>query len=108
MNTPKIQSPYSDKELRCGGRACAKCGFCRDWYWSPNGNGKRYTKRDDANCCYASPSRRYYFYGPYYHLNAAVALALPAAVPLLFAAAGGPLLFLATTNLVCECNDNGD
>ncbi len=44
-------TPYSQKKLACKGRSCAKCGICRDWYWSPDGNDyKKYTKRDDATC----------------------------------------------------------
>jgi hypothetical protein len=42
-------SPSSDKQLACHGRACAHCGNCRDWSWAP-GNHKVYTKRDDAVC----------------------------------------------------------
>ncbi|CAF1140059.1 unnamed protein product [Adineta ricciae] len=46
----KNKPPYSDKKLNCDGRACIKCGHCRDWYWRPDGNDKNYTKRDDATC----------------------------------------------------------
>jgi hypothetical protein len=41
---------YSQKVINCRGRACAKCGYCRDWYWTPSGKTKRYTKRPDAPC----------------------------------------------------------
>ena len=46
---------YSDKQLDCRGHACAKCGYCRDWYWRPDPNGqglKIYTKRPNASCIY--------------------------------------------------------
>ncbi|CAF1181684.1 unnamed protein product [Rotaria magnacalcarata] len=43
-------SSFSQKVLNCRGRACAKCGNCCDWYWSPLGNMKSYTKRSDATC----------------------------------------------------------
>lgn len=46
MNT----SQNSGKMLDCNGRACIACGFCRDWYWRPNGNYKQYIKRNDATC----------------------------------------------------------
>ncbi|CAF3229731.1 unnamed protein product [Rotaria socialis] len=56
-------SSFSQKVLKCRGRACAKCGYCRDWYWSPQGKTKSYTKRLDANCtasyCYGRSG-----YGP--------------------------------------------
>ena len=38
------------KLLKCGARACAKCGYCRDWFWNPDGKMKVYTKRPDATC----------------------------------------------------------
>ena len=41
---------HPPKVLRCGARACAKCGYCRDWYWNPDGRTKIYTKRRDATC----------------------------------------------------------
>lgn len=47
---PNIKSPHANKQLNCNGRACAECGHCRDWYWCPDGDGKEYTKRDDATC----------------------------------------------------------
>lgn len=56
-------SSYSQKVLKCRGRACAKCGRCRDWYWSPSGNTARYTKRADAICA-ASYSYGLLGYGP--------------------------------------------
>ena len=43
---------HSDK-LSCGGRACAICGNCRDWFWRPNDNiknPKTFTKRNNAKC----------------------------------------------------------
>jgi hypothetical protein len=43
-------SRYSDKKLDCEGRACARCGLCRDWYWRPDNGRKHYTKRSDASC----------------------------------------------------------
>jgi len=46
---------YSDTQLGCRGHACAKCGYCRDWYWRPDPNGqglKIYTKRPNASCIY--------------------------------------------------------
>ncbi len=52
-------SPYSQTELPCKGRACAKCGKCRDWYWTPapdcDGGEKFYMKRADGTCtgCWA-------------------------------------------------------
>ncbi|CAF0884369.1 unnamed protein product [Adineta steineri] len=49
---PKNQSPYSDKKLRCKGRACASCSNCRDWYWHPVGDKKLYGKRNHASCTY--------------------------------------------------------
>ncbi|CAF0884352.1 unnamed protein product [Adineta steineri] len=79
---PKKQSPYSDKKLDCKGRACAKCGSCRDWYWrwDPSGNEKDYTKRDGVNCRYNDFD--YYDFGRYYHFGRS-----------------------SDTNL-CECDDN--
>ncbi|CAF0790105.1 unnamed protein product [Adineta steineri] len=43
-------SSYSGKVLICGSHACAKCGYCRGWYWSSSGKMKRYAKRPDATC----------------------------------------------------------
>ncbi|CAF4026351.1 unnamed protein product, partial [Adineta steineri] len=43
-------SSYSGKVLICGSHACAKCGYCRDWYWSSSGKTKSYKKRPDATC----------------------------------------------------------
>ena len=54
----KDNSLYSDKKLRCQGRACAKCGHCRDWYWNQGKPGKKYTKHSDATCT----RRRYMVY----------------------------------------------
>ncbi|CAF1582090.1 unnamed protein product, partial [Rotaria sordida] len=52
FTVPKYKSPYSNLQLECKGRACAKCGECRDWFWRPDGKyRKKYTKRDDATCC---------------------------------------------------------
>jgi hypothetical protein len=58
-------SPYSQKVINCRGRACAKCGYCRDWYWSSRGDKKTviYTKRPDA-ICGASYSYGHLGYGP--------------------------------------------
>lgn len=39
---------FDEKELSCGGHPCRKCGACRDWYQSRNGN--EILKRTDANC----------------------------------------------------------
>jgi hypothetical protein len=47
---PMANSPYSDKQLDCNGRACANCGNCRDWYWTPGNDKKVYKKRGDAVC----------------------------------------------------------
>jgi hypothetical protein len=55
--------PYSQKVLNCRSRACAKCGYCRDWYWSPHDSTKSYTKRPDATCT-ASYSYGLLGYGP--------------------------------------------
>jgi hypothetical protein len=41
---------HPQKVLKCGGRACAKCGQCHDWYWKPHGKTKSYTKRLDGTC----------------------------------------------------------
>jgi len=38
----------STKELSCGGQACYKCGACRDWH--PTRNGDDVVKRKDASC----------------------------------------------------------
>jgi hypothetical protein len=57
MATPEKSSVYSNKELGCNGRACAKCGNCRDWYWYVDGDHKRYTKRTDASCI--TPDQQY-------------------------------------------------
>ena len=43
-------SSHSQKVLKCRGRACAKCGYYRDWYWSPDDDTKTYTKRHNAVC----------------------------------------------------------
>ncbi|CAF4225256.1 unnamed protein product, partial [Adineta steineri] len=43
-------SSYSGTVLICGSHACAKCGYCRDWYWSSSGKTKSYKKRPDATC----------------------------------------------------------
>jgi hypothetical protein len=88
LATPKIKSPYSDTKLGCGGHACAECGNCRDWYWSPDDNDdkKRYTKRNGANCCGFDVRR---FYGGYYHDR-------------------GTYTYGVVTNFdgLCECDDN--
>ncbi len=45
---------YSDNRLNCHGRACATCGWCRDWHH--NGHCYNncyyydYKKRNDATC----------------------------------------------------------
>ena len=44
---------YSDKNIRCRGRACAKCGRCRDWFWRRIDNEMHHAKRYDANCILA-------------------------------------------------------
>ena len=54
---------YSQKILQCRGRACAKCGYCRDWYWKPADRAKVYTKRPDATCM-ASYSYGHLGHGP--------------------------------------------
>ena len=54
---------YSQKVIECRGRACAKCGRCRDWYWNPTDKTKHYTKRPDAICT-ASYSYGNLGYGP--------------------------------------------
>jgi len=41
---------YSDKNIRCSGRACARCGRCRDWYWRIVNRKMRHTKRSEAIC----------------------------------------------------------
>ena len=52
MRVTTYESPYSKRQLNCKGRACAKCGECRDWCWRPGGQyRKKYTKRGDATCC---------------------------------------------------------
>jgi hypothetical protein len=56
-------SSHPQKVINCRGRACAKCGCCRDWYWTPNGKIKRYTKRPDATCA-SSYSYGISGYGP--------------------------------------------
>ncbi|CAF1256893.1 unnamed protein product, partial [Didymodactylos carnosus] len=48
--TASNNSRYSDKKLNCEGRACARCGLCRDWYWYPDSGRKHYIKRSDARC----------------------------------------------------------
>lgn len=58
-------SSLSRRPLYCKGRACAKCGFCRDWYWRPGSfYGKYYEKRVDATCTYLY---RYDLLYGYYH-----------------------------------------
>ena len=45
----------SDTQLDCRGHACAKCGYCRDWYWRPNPDNEHltiYTKRPTSTCIY--------------------------------------------------------
>jgi hypothetical protein len=73
------KSPYSQEQLPCNGRACAKCGKCRDWYWtivtSCLSYRKAYMKRADATCtgCYGGAyDSRYdcdccFGGGSYYH-----------------------------------------
>ncbi|CAF0728027.1 unnamed protein product [Adineta steineri] len=58
VTTPKNNSVYSTKKLQCKGRACIKCGHCRDWYWCQDKHKKSYTKRNDATCT----RRRYLAY----------------------------------------------
>lgn len=48
--THPTSSVYSTKKLACEGRACTKCGNCRDWYWRTDHDCKVYTKRIDASC----------------------------------------------------------
>ncbi len=55
VTAPKTSSPYSDKQLDCHGRACAKCGNCRDWHWVPDDDKKIYTKRDGVACTRTPP-----------------------------------------------------
>ncbi|CAF0980513.1 unnamed protein product [Adineta steineri] len=46
-------SEFSNEELSCKGRVCRKCGWCRDWYWTPGWlYGTNYIKRADATCTY--------------------------------------------------------
>jgi hypothetical protein len=47
---PTNNGLYSDKHIRCRGRACAKCGRCRDWYWRCVNRKMHHTKRSDAIC----------------------------------------------------------
>jgi hypothetical protein len=47
---------YSHKQIRCGGRACARCGKCRDWYWRYVNKKMRHKKRYDANCALMDPN----------------------------------------------------
>ncbi|CAF1276312.1 unnamed protein product [Adineta steineri] len=72
----KAMSAYSDKKLHCEGRACAKCGHCRDWYWRPDGDKKVYKKRNDARCFYQYGGYPYhpggydhYFYDDYFGIS---------------------------------------
>ena len=82
-NKTQNQSPYSQEELSCNGRACAQCGKCRDWYWIHDTSGygarKYYMKRADATCtgscgglydnqydcdsCFGGGSYYHYFFG---------------------------------------------
>ncbi|UJR08746.1 hypothetical protein I4U23_013003 [Adineta vaga] len=56
------KSKYSNKKLDCNGHACAKCGNCRDWYWSSSGNGRKtFTKRANFRCTFCK-----YFYNDDY------------------------------------------
>ena len=65
----------SDKKLDCKGRACAKCGYCRDWCWRPKADTndpKDYKKREDATCTDGYDGRGYDgdgrgYDGRYYH-----------------------------------------
>lgn len=77
----EFAEPGQFEERYCKGRLCAKCGRCRDWYftgdletwkwvqnwesWSDgdrqrynNGIWKRWTKRQDGPTCYDSFRRR--------------------------------------------------
>ena len=73
---PEFAPPGEHEDLYCKGRHCAKCGKCRDWYytgsltswrwiqnvnnwsnddwktWSTNGFWERFKRRDDARCFY--------------------------------------------------------
>jgi hypothetical protein len=53
-NVSQDKSSYSQVEIPCGGRACARCGKCRDWYWTPYSlfflDKKAYMKRIDSTC----------------------------------------------------------
>ncbi|UJR11516.1 hypothetical protein I4U23_015697 [Adineta vaga] len=65
---PSNTSSYSNQKLDCHGRACAKCGFCRDWYWrSPGSGSKVYKRRTQAKCVINSYSCGIGYY--YYHHN---------------------------------------
>ncbi len=95
MIAPQNKSPYSSRKHRCKGRACAKCGECRDWYWSfqsswnPWSNTKVYTKRLDATCAGTYYGYRGYSfnYDPgYYHTY--------------------PHTIGTYQILLCECDDN--
>ncbi|CAF0746353.1 unnamed protein product [Adineta steineri] len=56
---PQSNTQDFHQELPCNGRACIRCGKCRDWVWIDGHNQwmaerKYYIKRPDATCtgCY--------------------------------------------------------
>lgn len=40
--------PYSNAQIRCQGRACARCGHCQDWFWHLHYDKMRHDERRDA------------------------------------------------------------
>ncbi len=44
----QVSNSSDHKKLICGGKACLKCGACRDWYFDSNKGSA--LKRDGAKC----------------------------------------------------------
>ncbi|UJR11373.1 hypothetical protein I4U23_015553 [Adineta vaga] len=63
---------YSNRKLDCHGRACIRCGFCRDWCWCSHGSSgsKTYKRRQNTTCTASNYScgRGYYYYHNSYRL----------------------------------------
>ena len=96
MSESKSKSPYSNKKLDCEGRACAKCGHCRDWYWSPDGDEKDYAKRGDATCTSDGFSRGFRNYDYYHFIYSLTYLGNN----------NGDFGIDVIDNRLCQCNDN--
>ncbi|UJR15734.1 hypothetical protein I4U23_002669 [Adineta vaga] len=61
-----VRNEY-ERRLRCHGRACDQCGYCRDWYPHKNdadSYNHHYQKRSNATCC----GSRYVYHDGHGHL----------------------------------------